>query len=261
MNLKINNWFGRLGNNIRQVYNALVIATFYNYNIIIPKHTYFNTTYIVINDKINHHHKTIIDKHDFFYSNKISFTHTLQHSDFNTYNSTVVQYLKDIFIVQNTLTLDPDDLVIHLRGGDIFNNNPHNGYIQPPLSFYTNIINNNTFKDIHIVSEDTTNPCVNRLLQLFPNIKFKKQSLKDDINLILGAHNVICSYGTFVPSLLLLSTNIKHVHYVNYLSLSTLFSSTISCHIYDFANYHKQMSPWKNTTSQRNLMLEYKLNQ
>ena len=38
MNLKINVWIGRLGNNISHVMNCIQVATYYNYNIIIPEH-------------------------------------------------------------------------------------------------------------------------------------------------------------------------------------------------------------------------------
>ena len=34
MNLKIKNWYGRLGNNIEQVKNVIQIALHYNYNVI-----------------------------------------------------------------------------------------------------------------------------------------------------------------------------------------------------------------------------------
>lgn len=45
-NLVINSWFGRTGNNIISLINALFIAVFYNYNLSFPKHSLFNKTKI-----------------------------------------------------------------------------------------------------------------------------------------------------------------------------------------------------------------------
>ena len=51
INLKINNWRGGIGQNIIQVRNVIQIALYYNYNIILPEHMLFSTTYIKINKK------------------------------------------------------------------------------------------------------------------------------------------------------------------------------------------------------------------
>jgi len=50
MNICINNWYGRLGNNIIKVKHAL-LAIYYNFNVILPNHPYFNREYIIINPK------------------------------------------------------------------------------------------------------------------------------------------------------------------------------------------------------------------
>ena len=66
MNLVISKWRGRLGNNIIQLKNILGLALYYNFNIIIPDHKYFNKRYIIINDNINILSKNINDSTDFF---------------------------------------------------------------------------------------------------------------------------------------------------------------------------------------------------
>ena len=38
------------------------------------------------------------------------------------------------------MELDENDVVIHIRSGDIFNKCPHPVYIMPPLSYYVNIL-------------------------------------------------------------------------------------------------------------------------
>ena len=42
----------RFGNFLICIKNAIHIALFYNYNVILPKHAFINTTYIVINKNI-----------------------------------------------------------------------------------------------------------------------------------------------------------------------------------------------------------------
>ena len=60
--LKIQKWQGRLGNNIIQLINVLSIALYYNYNIIIPPHAFFNKQFININNNnIINTHNIIID--------------------------------------------------------------------------------------------------------------------------------------------------------------------------------------------------------
>ena len=72
------------------------------------------------------------------------------------------------------VNVDPDDLYIHIRGGDIFNSfNPCSTYAQPPLCFYEKIINKNKFKNIYIISVDRKNVVLNALLNKYNKIFFK----------------------------------------------------------------------------------------
>jgi len=71
----LNEWFGRLGNNIIQLKNILHIAVYYNYNINILKHPFFNTTYLnnikLENNNITKTNIIITDPYHFFYKNRI----------------------------------------------------------------------------------------------------------------------------------------------------------------------------------------------
>ena len=66
-NIYIKNWSGRLGNNIIQVLNAILIALYYKYNIILPRHRYFNIKYLILNDKIKIRDGKITNKDKFFF--------------------------------------------------------------------------------------------------------------------------------------------------------------------------------------------------
>uniref|UniRef100_A0A6C0HT03 Glycosyltransferase n=1 Tax=viral metagenome TaxID=1070528 RepID=A0A6C0HT03_9ZZZZ len=255
MNVNIKN-AARLGNFIIQIKNALHIALFHNYNVILPKHKFFNTTYLVINENITIENKTIEDKYSFFYKEKIK-DHQLI---FGKNADKVNKILREIFIFSGIESLK-NDLVIHIRSGDLFQKNPHPKYLTPPLSYYKDIIERNNYENIYLISEDTLNPCINKLLALYPNIKFKLQSLEEDIKLILGASNIVISYGTFIPQLLDFSDNIKCIYVPSYLNnyKKEYFKINRDCIVKTskLDEYYKLMIPWKNTQAQHKTMLSY----
>lgn len=105
-------------------------------------------------------------------------------------------------------------------------------------------INKCEYKKIIIVCEDTKNPVVHKLVELYKNSVYNKNSLEEDIKIILGATNIVYSIGTFIPSLMLLSENIKYIH--GYCGDNV-----------ENQDYYKLMKPWKNTQKQREYILHY----
>ncbi len=240
----IQKWFGRLGNNIIQLYNAIHIALYYKETIKLPIHNFFNVNIIKEYFKNNKNNLLIKDSWDFFNKSKLK---NIPNEAFEINTEETINILINAFIIkQNDIKkLDEDTVVIHIRSGDIFNNNPHPGYVPPPLAYYVNILNNNQFNKIIIIAEDKKNPVIDELLKLYPNSFYEKNSLEDDIKIILGATNLIESIGTFIPSLLMLSNNI-----VKKYSTSTYENELI--------NYYLNNKPWKNTQKQRELIISYK---
>lgn len=155
--------------------------------------------------------------------------------------------LQKAFLINNINKLPENDIVIHIRSGDIFSSKPHPNYVPPPLSYYTKEIDKCKYEKIHIVCEDTINPVVNELLKLYKNAVYEKNTLEKDIRIILGATNIIFSVGTFIPALMLLSNNNKYLY---------------GRHPYneELKEYYKIMKPWKNTIVQRNYILTYGYN-
>jgi hypothetical protein len=111
--------------------------------------------------------------------------------------------------------LEDDELVLHIRSGDSICA-LHDQYIIPPLSYYTKFIDDNNFKKIYILAEDTQNLCIASLKNMYSNIDFELRSLTDDIELVLRAKNVMMSIGSFIPELIWVTKNIKEVIYPNY---------------------------------------------
>ena len=86
-------------------------------------------------------------------------------------------------IIKDIPKLDINDVVIHIRGGDIFTTCIHPLYIPLPLSYYIKQINKHKYRKIIIVSEDKLNPVVNKLLELYDNSCHSINSLEDDIKI------------------------------------------------------------------------------
>jgi hypothetical protein len=212
------------------------------------------------NDKINSS-----ENGHFFFRDRIK---DIDKKLFNLNNERTLEILKKSFNFNNfkLSNLKNNDIVIHMRSGDIFSStNPHPHYIMPPLSYYIDIIKfikyDNTIDDpvIYLISEDTLNPCVNELLKLYPQIIYKKQSLDEDISLILSAQNIIASFGSFISALLHVSSNIKNLYKVSYDKYDWEIYKNLNFHITDLTEYHKLMKPWRNTEEQKKLMIDYEI--
>jgi len=243
----------RFGNFCQQIKNAIHIAVFYNYNVILPPHDFLKTRYIVLNKEVTIKNEQLTNKDQYLYKNKIQ---NIDKSLFNK-NQDIVNYIFKTILVfsTDTVSLGNNDLVIHIRSGDLFDiPNPHEGYLVPPLSYYKKIIDENKYyENIYLIAEDRLNPCIDKLLEIYPNIKFKLQSLQEDITLILSAVNVVISFGTFVPQILYLSKNIKTVYCPSYYNVKIPNCVT---HISELKEYYKLMIPWKNTPEQNKQLLD-----
>jgi len=253
----INRWYGRLGNNIFQVQNALFVALFHCHEMIqIPKHPYFNKTIIHLSVErkcLNNIQGT------FYFRKKIK---NIDMCCFEQNCGKVKEILSNLFSMKNIVQdLGENDIVIHLRSGDIFRKrNGAPAYIIPPLSFFISLLEKLPNKEkIIVLAEDDRNPILGELQKRYPKLEWKKQSLEEDIEILLGAKNVIESFGTFTPSLLLLSKNIKNIYRSSYqANLKKEFFPNVNIEIVDLEEYRNLMYPWKNTKEQIKKMLEYK---
>jgi hypothetical protein len=282
MSIKILSWSGRLGNNIIQLKNAILIGLYYNFEeILFPDHKFFNNTRIDLSIYKETSKKTDEQfdifcsgdsnvfthpgSNNFFYHEKIE---GINLSCFKENISIMKQLLRDLFVIKYSSysPLENDELVIHIRSGDIFREgNVHGSYVMPPLNYYKNIIENdkNTYKTIYLIAEDKKNPVILELCRLYSNIQFEIKTLEQDIEFILRARNIILSYGTFVPCLLLLTNYTRNIYKPSYGMIYTdfldeyIFETNITTINLD--NYRKIMGKWCNTPEQRELMISYKL--
>jgi hypothetical protein len=255
-NFIIKYWYGRLGNNIIQVQNAIFCGLYYNYNIIIPPHNFFNKTFIKINTENN---KENINIELFFYREEL--IKKFSKHPFENNKEKCLEILLDLFVInyKDLDILDNNDCLIHIRSGDLFIKNPHSFYIPPPLSYYTEILNKNKFNKIYLISEDNINPCISKLLKLYPNIIYQNNNLVDNIKLILSAQNIITSIGTFVESVIIFTKYTKKIYKINYNYDDSLnvINENINKEIIDYTIYKKNIGLWENNSIQNNLILSF----
>ena len=118
------------------------------------------------------------------------------------------------------VVLGNNDLVIHLRGGDIFCR-PHFAYVQPPLSFYEQVITSRDWDRIYLLSEDNRNYCYDVLRLKYNCISCLDNKerhggnlwgFSDDLALMIGATNFVCSKSSLSPLIVQLSKTIKNVY-------------------------------------------------
>jgi hypothetical protein len=168
------------------------------------------------------------------------------------------KYIKPIFKIQIETNNDVNDkkIYIHFRGGDIFSSNPHKAYVQPPLSYYKNIIKK--YDSIKLVCEDKKNPCVNELLKQ-ENVEYISNTLEKDLSILSNVCNLVIGLGTFGFLLYLMNPHLKNLYipdfFVNKLPKGS-WGNDINVHIINLPNYIK-VGEWKNSDEQQKIMLDY----
>ena len=246
--LIIKRWFGRLGNNICQISNVIDICIYYKHNVIFNvKHPLFNLKLIENYFSKYNNSEKVADL--FFYRHKLAYPVEIYKKNIEERN----KLLKEAFLIKDINPLSENDLVIHIRSGDIFKKSPHAAYIPPPLSYYIKEINKKKYNKIIILCEDRINPVVNKLLELYKNAIHNINNLEEDIRFILGASNIVFSVGTFIPALIQLTDNIKYITGFN----SCYCSNNNDGNNVEFKDYYIIMRPWRNTEKQRECILTY----
>jgi len=251
--LIINQWTGRLGNNILQILRAIHFAKLKNHRLItFTNHDFLSENKIIIdNNKDNN--ETISDS--FFYINNFGLTDP-EPVVLKKYFQIYISHIFKLTSHYRENINNRDHLYIHFRGGDIFSNKPHSGYVQPPLSYYKNIIKD--YKIVNIVCEDDKNPCVNKLIK-YNNVNYISGSLTNDLEILSKAENLVIGFGTFGFLLYLMNTKLKNLYipdyFIHYLPKGS-WGNDINIHIIDLPNYIK-VGEWKNTQEQRQTMLNY----
>ena len=250
--LIINSWNGRLGNNMLQLVRAIHYAVINSHTSIYFQHSLLSSNIITL-ENIENSNKSQIK--DTFFSLK---KYNIIDPEPYVMKEYFQKYIKPIFKIQTEKNHVTDDKIIHIhfRGGDIFSSNPHKAYVQPPLSYYKNIIND--YDSSKLVCEDKKNPCINELLKQ-ENVEYISNTLENDLSILSNVSNLIIGFGTFGFLLYLMNPYLKNLYipdfFVNELPKGP-WGNDIKVHVINLPNYIK-VGEWKNTIEQRKIMLEY----
>jgi hypothetical protein len=207
--VRLSNWSGRLSNNIYQISNAIKYAQLHN-GIFINDLNHS----LIKNFSINFSNETTaaiteVYCQEFFFTNRDKLTLGERREICN-------KYILPNFLVSlpKTISNISNKLYLQIRGEDAFYfTNGSAYYQQPPLCFYTYIIETFKYSDLEIITKDMNNPCTKKLLELYPHTKLTFKSLKEDLEDLLSAENVLFSSGgQFGKMILLSSNNIKNAY-------------------------------------------------
>ena len=162
--------------------------------------------------------------------------------------------------------IDKNDLIIHIRSGNIFKKF-HPFYSQPPLCFYKSILNNFIFNNIFIIAINKENPIINHLLKEYPKIIYKNNSKKKSIAYLTNAYNLVGSVSSFLMAAIKFNDNLK-----NYWEYDIYRRTEKICHLnieyYEFPrkftiyqmkpseNYKNEMFVWSKDPNKSKLMIE-----
>jgi len=257
MTLIINQWVGRLTNNILQIIRAIHYALKNNHKLIIFKENkYFKSDKIILDKTTNS--ENIFNT---FFNIKVlgcdDPSPILMKQYFNTYIFKILN-----FNIERILDKNLEHLYIHIRAGDVFQGNgAHPAYVQPPLKYYKDIIESKKWGKIIVVYQDFGNPCVNALKKMnYENIIFESNSLEKDLNIFLKANYLVLGFGTFGLLLYFLNDNLKNIYIPKYVieELPKGDWGDVILNIIELPNYIK-CGEWKNTLEQKNIMLNYNL--
>jgi hypothetical protein len=140
----------------------------------------------------------------------------------------IKQYIKPIMNI-NPQFIGDNDLVIHLRSGDIMVGG-NSEMIQPPLEFYKKVIESNKWNKIYVITErEPLNPIYNVLKETYENVitfvedKRNRQNgynFKKDFDYLIGAKHYIPCQSSLCPFIIQISDTIKNVYVPSYYFIS-----------------------------------------
>lgn len=160
----------------------------------------------------------------------------------------------------------PGDLVIHLRGGDVYSDDPPHDYGQPPLGFYLAILDAKQWNSVTVIHEDDNPVVLNALRQALKQLGiayfFQSSTLHEDLSVLLAAQNLVVGNGSFARAVCALSPHLRRVFRLQgTYGLGELPTSAKEFEVSDIEGTFFQSilnGNWNNTPSQRELMLTYR---
>ncbi|MCJ2141134.1 discoidin domain-containing protein [Methylobacterium sp. E-066] len=168
-----------------------------------------------------------------------------------------------------TFPAKPDDqLLIHIRSGDIFSTwvDPH--YPQPPFAFYRMVIDRllgeGRIRSVKLVFENRLNPVIAEVeayaSRLGLPVETQSESLIADVAALVNGRYLVFGLGTFGPGICHLSERVEQVFYFAS-NWPQIFRGipTIDkvIEVRDLEERYIKVGEWQNTDAQRRMMIDY----
>ena len=253
--LKISQWFGRLGNNLQQLSNAIYIAEKTRSTLSFPSHQMIADSYFDFSGGRSCKHQILSD----FWNDKLeSFAVTIEE----------IEQKRSSILKNNILPLLPYkrkkldfDMVIHFRGGDIFRKNPHHNMVQAPYSYFRRVLEIQKANRVLLVCEDCRNPIVPKLQNSSSGIDFIYHSgtIEEDINLILNTKILALPGNTsFSRILAQTSLNLEKIYLPIPGNDPKLLKFDIEA-VYVSVDDYINLGQWKYDSLQKKMLIEHPL--
>lgn len=156
-------------------------------------------------------------------------------------------------------------LTVHLRSGDVFGENPHPNYGQPPWAFYAKVLETQTWDEVVLVSEDQGNPNLAAIAKWCEaqnvTLRLTGTRLDETMVALLEAGNLVLSEGTFAASLALIGGESKRVY--SFGSEPNPLICPLTHEVWSVGDLTGRYTAailsrnWANSPAQRALMVDY----
>lgn len=162
--------------------------------------------------------------------------------------------------------LGPDDIVAHLRAGDIFASaTPAATYGQPPVAHYLAAIAASGARRAWLVYEDRGNPSVaalaGRLRARGIEVLEQSATLAEDLRLLLSARRLVIGRSTLGDAVAALSQSLTDLYVFGRQRRVLPNRTAVTQHrLVDISGDYVaavQSANWRNSEAQRRLMLDY----
>jgi len=158
-----------------------------------------------------------------------------------------------------------NDLVIHVRSGDIYYRERVGNWGQPPAAYYEKIIREGPWSRVFVVCEDNESPVLLPIAALCESLGiehfFQSATLAEDLALLASATNLVVGRGTFAPAIVLLNMALEKVFFFeDRFDSKFVDSSTELVRVVDEQGSYREsvlQGRWVNSEEQRELMVSY----
>lgn len=268
----ISHWSGRLGNNIQQLSNCIMLAEKNNGEVQqnLPHDIIKNFSIKFGENNINHQGRFYswepmmhCEKGILTGGNEVGIEK--EYVRINT-RRICKDYIAPNLNIPKKDIIGDDTIVMHLRSGDNYHRifDPPTNYIPNPLVFYLNLIESFD-KCILITEPDRENPIVHELSKI-DKVQIQSSTVEDDFATLMNSKNVALSgVGTFAMAAALCSSSITNLYTTDlllteHLNYTFLQGTDVTVNVMELNDYLPVYPcSWRNTEEQRKLILEYGL--